>query len=102
MTYADVPAPCVSVPPKRRFVWLWVLVLLAILIAAPRVTSHILNRRAERRVAEVTANLPFKLVPSKDLASTWGPAPKPEENAAPLMVQACQKVERDSVGAGRQ
>jgi hypothetical protein len=74
-------------------VWLGVLVLLGTLIAVPRVISYILVQQAERRVAEAIARLPFKLVSEKDLASLWGPAPKPEDNAAPLVSAACRRIE---------
>lgn len=93
MAEVGSPDSRVSARPKRRFTWLWVLALLAVLVAAPHVASYLLVRRAEKRVADAIAALPFQLAPTGDLADTPGPAPKPEDNAAPVLSEACRMLD---------
>lgn len=93
MAEVGIPDSRVSARPKRRFTWLWLLALLAVLVALPHVTGYLLVRRAETRVADALAALPFQLTLTADAAGTTGSAPKPEDNAAPVLSEACREID---------
>lgn len=80
-------------PRRNRRWWLWALIVIPVfLFVTARGTSIILNRQAASHLEEVKAHLSFKLIPAKELPTLWGPAPKPEDNAAPLYAEIDNKI----------
>ncbi|HOI53841.1 MAG TPA: hypothetical protein PLP01_01195 [Phycisphaerae bacterium] len=75
----------------RRVLKWFCAVLGAIVILAVLVRAALLHY-AEKDVARVKAKLSFELVPSRDLATLWGPEPSSDENASPLYIEANEKL----------
>ncbi len=81
-------------PQKQKWRWLRrIAVALLVLALGVIALRYIIVWRAETHLSEVTANLSFKLIPAKDVATLWGPAPTESDNAAPLYVEIKQKFD---------
>lgn len=80
-------------PTKKRRWWLWGCLIIPLIVFAVVAAAYlILDWKVERHLEEVKANLSFKLVPAKELPTLWGPAPKPEDNAAPIYAEIYKKL----------
>ena len=82
-----------SASRRRRRRWPWILLAaVVLLVGVPLVIRQVLIRRAERRLADVVANLSFPLVAAGDIPTLWGPAPAEADNAAPIYNEAFAKL----------